>query len=224
MKKIIFRIAICVIATAVLCAAAVLGMNVYMKNKVKNRIFPAPEAYNNGKADCIVVLGAAVYDNGTLSYMLRDRLDYGIALYKDGAAPKLVMSGDHGREHYDEVNAMKDYAVSCGVPSEDIFMDHAGFSTYDSMYRAKEIFGAENLIVVTQKYHLYRALYIGDKLGIDVCGVSSDQRQYAGQARREVREMLARCKDMVKVMARQKPQYLGEAIPLWNNGDVTNDK
>lgn len=213
-----------VLITGVVCVLAVFGMNIYMKNKVNNRIFTTPEAYNKSSADCILVLGAAVYDNGTLSYMLRDRLDYGIALYKNGAAPKMIMSGDHGREHYDEVNAMKNYAIECGVPSEDIFMDHAGFSTYDSMYRAKEIFGAENVIVVTQKYHLYRALYIGDKLGIDVCGVSSDQQQYAGQMQREIREMLARCKDMVKVLARQKPQYLGEAIPLWNSGDVTNDK
>lgn len=213
-----------VLITGVVCVLAVFGMNIYMKNKVNNRIFTTPEAYNKSSADCILVLGAAVYDNGTLSYMLRDRLDYGIALYKNGAAPKLIMSGDHGREHYDEVNAMKDYAINNGVPSKDIFMDHAGFSTYDSMYRAKEIFGAENVIVVTQKYHLYRALYIGDKLGIDVCGVASDQQQYAGQTQREIREMLARCKDMVKVLARQKPQYLGEAIPLWNSGDVTNDK
>ena len=200
------------------------GMNLRMKNKVNNRIFTTPEAYNKEKADCILVLGAAVYDNGTLSYMLKDRLDYGIELYKQGAAPKMIMSGDHGREDYDEVNAMKDYAISRGVPSEDIFMDHAGFSTYDSMYRAKEIFGAESVIAVTQKYHLYRALYIGDKLGINVFGVSSDRQEYAGQFQREIRETIGRCKDMIKVAVRLKPQYLGETIPLWNSGDVTNDK
>ena len=224
MKKTVFRIVFCIFAAAAICLIAVFGMNLHMKNKVNNRIFTTPEAYNKEKADCILVLGAAVYDNGTLSYMLKDRLDYGIELYKQGAAPKMIMSGDHGREDYDEVNAMKDYAISRGVPSEDIFMDHAGFSTYDSMYRAKEIFGAESVIAVTQKYHLYRALYIGDKLGINVFGVSSDRQEYAGQFQREIREMIARCKDMIKVAVRLKPQYLGETIPLWNSGDVTNDK
>ena len=224
MKKWIVRIILCIFIPAAVCVLTVFGMNLYIKNAVNNRIFTSPEAYNKKETDCILVLGAAVYDNGTLSYMLKDRLDYGIELYKQGAAPKLIMSGDHGRESYDEVNAMKEYAIECGVPSEDIFMDHAGFSTYDSMYRAKEIFGAASVIVVTQRYHLYRALYIGERLGIEVFGVSSDQQQYAGQSQREMREMLARCKDMVKTAARLKPQYLGEVIPLWNSGDITNDK
>lgn len=117
------------------------------------------------KADCILVLGAGLKSDGTPSYMLADRLDAGVALYHAGAAPKLLLSGDHGKKYYDEVNAMKKYVLECGVPEEDIFLDFAGFSTYDSMYRAKAIFQVNTVIVVTQKYHQHRALYLAEKLG-----------------------------------------------------------
>lgn len=129
--------------------------------------------------------------------MLQDRLDEGVKLYKEGIASKIIMSGDHGREEYDEVNIMKEYAIEQGVPSEDIFMDHAGFSTYESIYRAKEIFDADNIVIVTQEYHLYRALYIAEKLDINAYGVNSDPRKYSGQTFRELREILARNKDFI---------------------------
>lgn len=129
--------------------------------------------------------------------MLQDRLDEGVKLYKEGIASKIIMSGDHGREEYDEVNIMKEYAIEQGVPSEDIFMDHAGFSTYESIYRAKEIFDADNIVIATQEYHLYRALYIAEKLDINAYGVNSDPRKYSGQTFRELREILARNKDFI---------------------------
>ena len=116
--------------------------------------------------DCILILGAGVRDDGSPTLMLADRLDQGLALYQQGAAPKIIVSGDHGSSGYDEVNTMKAYLVERGIPSEDVFMDHAGFSTYDSLYRARDIFQAQKLIIVTQKYHLYRALYIADCLRI----------------------------------------------------------
>ena len=156
--------------------------------------------------------------------MLSDRLKRAVELYKAGAAPKIIMSGDHGRSAYDEVNAMKQYAIEHGVPSEDVFMDHAGFSTYETMYRAKEIFDADSIIVVTQEYHLYRAVYIADWLGMNTQGVSSDYRVYAGQVYRDVREILARCKDFAKVIVKPEPTFLGDVIPVSGNGDVTNDK
>ena len=98
------------------------------------------------------------------------------------------MSGDHGKADYDEVNIMKKFAIDKGVESEDIFMDHAGFSTYESIYRAKEIFGAKDIAIVTQKYHLYRALYIANKLGLEAYGVNSDPRRYSGASYRELRQ------------------------------------
>jgi len=133
------------------------------------------------------------------------------------------MSGDHGTVEYDEVNAMKQYAIEKGIDSEQIFMDHAGFSTYESIYRAKEIFGAERVVIITQEYHLYRALYIADALGLEAYGVASDQRTYSGQTMRDVREILARNKDFLTSLFKPKPTYLGETISLDGSGDVTND-
>ena len=156
--------------------------------------------------------------------MLEDRLLQGIALYNNGTSSKVIMSGDHGKEEYDEVNVMKDFAIEKCVKSEDIFMDHAGFSTYDSLYRAKEVFEAKKVVIVTQKYHLHRALYVAKKLGIDAYGVSSDPRTYRGQFVRELREVLARDKDFFKCIVKPEPTYLGDTIPVSGNGDTTNDK
>jgi DNA repair protein RadC len=124
--------------------------------------------------------------------MLADRIAQGVALYENGTSPKLLMSGDHGRADYDEVNAMREMAVQAGLPADDVFMDHAGFSTYESMYRARDVFGAKRIVIVSQKYHLYRALYVAERLGLDAYGVSADLRPYAGQEARELREVLAR--------------------------------
>ena len=159
--------------------AVVFALSSYMKNHTAEKIITEAEAAD---ADCILVLGCGVREDGSPSLMLRDRLEKGIELYKAGTAPKLLMSGDHGRKDYDEVNLMKDYAKERGIPSEDIFMDHAGFSTYDSMVRAKDIFCAEKVIVVSQEYHLYRALYLAEKLGLDAYGVSAMDIDYRGQA------------------------------------------
>jgi vancomycin permeability regulator SanA len=147
-----------------------------------------------------------------------------LELYEQGIAPKLLMSGDHGREEYDEVNVMKSFVVERGVPSEDVFMDHAGFSTYESVFRAKEIFQTQKIVIVTQGYHLYRAIYIAQALGMDAYGVASDYRAYAGQTLRDLREVLARVKDMATCIFRPSPTYLGEVIPIWGDGDITNDK
>lgn len=173
-------------------------------------------------ADCILVLGAGIKDEETPSPMLKDRLDVGIELYRLGIAPKLLLSGDNGQVEYNEIHVMLNYAKEAGVPAEDIFCDHAGFSTYDSMYRAGSIFGAERVIVVTQEYHQYRALYIGKKLGLTVCGVASDQRDYFGNTYREVREMLARFKDVFKALLRSKPVLGGEAIPISGSGLISH--
>jgi len=163
-----------------------------------------------------------VRPDGSPSLMLRDRLDMGIALYKAGVAPKLLMSGDHSQADYDEVNAMKDYAMAAGVPSEDIFMDHAGFSTYESMYRAGAIFQVERMIVVSQQYHLYRSVYDANQLGIDTWGVAAVKIDYFGAAWREFREVLARSKDWLWCIFRPDPTFLGEAIPISGDGNLSN--
>jgi len=172
--------------------------------------------------DCIIVLGAGIWGDGP-SPMLEDRLLEGISLYEDNVASKIIMSGDHGRNDYDEVNVMKKYAIEKGISSNDIFMDHAGFATYDSIYRAKEIFEAKKIVIVTQEYHLYRALYIANSLGIEAYGIPSNPRSYSGQFMREIREILARDKDFVKCLFKPKPTFLGDTIPVSGDGDVTND-
>lgn len=215
--------------TILLCLAGVgvvmiLLINSHVKAAGKDHILSVEQAAELEDVDCIIVLGCQVRDDGSLSHMLRDRLICGMEVYKAGAAPKLLMSGDHGRVDYNEVGAMKRYATQNGVPSEDVFMDHAGFSTYESVYRAKEIFEAEKVIIVTQKYHLYRALYIAKQFGVDAYGVSADLNTYVGQTMRDFREVLARCKDFAMCIFKPEPAYLGDASPVSGNGDVTNDK
>lgn len=222
MKKFIKNTIIILLCLAILGVAAVFAVNAHVKRAAGGNIITQDEALSLNDVDCIIVLGCQVKENGKPSDMLSDRLKRGIELYSEGAAPKILMSGDHGRKAYDEVNTMKQIALSEGIPSEDIFMDHAGFSTYESMYRAKEIFGADKIIIVTQEYHLYRALYIAEKLGIEAYGVGSDYRTYRGQEYREAREILARCKDFVKVIYKPEPTFLGEKIPVSGDGNLTN--
>ena len=223
-KKIILRIFCILVCLGVLGAAAVLGINGYVKASAKAQILTPEQAAQLECVDCILVLGCYVHENGNPSDMLHDRLQMGVELYDLGAAPKLLMTGDHGREGYDEVDAMKRFAVETGIPSENVFMDHAGFSTYESMCRAKEIFQAEKILIVTQEYHLYRAIYIAESLGLEAYGVSADYRSYSGQLSRDVREILARVKDFGTSLFQPKPTFLGEAIPIWGDGNVTNDE
>lgn len=218
-------IALCVMLGLGVCGAAgVLGINLWVTGSVADSILTEKEAAQLQDVDCIIVLGCQVRDDGTPSHMLEDRLRRGVALYDLGAAPKLLMSGDHGTEGYDEVDAMKHYAVDAGIPSADVFMDHAGFSTYETVYRAKEIFQADKVIIVTQTYHLYRALYIAKALGMEAWGVAAEYRQYSGQFVRDVREVLARVKDFGMAILQPDPTYLGEAIPISGSGELTHDE
>lgn len=219
MKK-MFKI---LIVIAIISIILVLSINFYVVGIAKNKMIKDNDYSLLKDVDCILILGAGIWGDKP-SPMLQDRLDEGVKLYKEGIASKIIMSGDHGREEYDEVNIMKEYAINKGVPSEDIFMDHAGFSTYESIYRAKEIFDADNIVIVTQEYHLYRALYIAEKLDINAYGVNSDSRKYSGQTFRELREILARNKDFINCIIKPKPTYLGELIPVSGDGDITNDK
>lgn len=219
--KILKKIIIAVICIGIVCSAAVLVINFYVVKSSEKYILDmdnAGEGY-----DCVLVLGCGVWGDRP-SHMLEDRLLVGIELCKNGASNKLLMSGDHGREEYDEVNVMKKFATDRGLASEDVFMDHAGFSTYESMYRARDIFKAKKVLIVTQEYHLYRAIFIARKLGLDAYGVTSDLRDYGGQIFRDIREILARNKDLVYTILQPEPTYLGEAIPVQGNGNATNDK
>lgn len=223
-KKHFLTVSLILVGLAALCGIFVLGINLWVVGRVQDSVLTQEQAAKLQNVDCIIVLGCQVRDDGTPSHMLEDRLKQGVALYKEGAAPKLLMSGDHGTETYDEVDTMKRYAVDAGVPSVDIFMDHAGFSTYETACRAKEIFQAEKVLIVTQRYHLYRALYVAEALGMEAYGVAAEYRQYSGQFSRDIREILARVKDFGMSLLKPDPTYLGEIIPISGSGELTHDE
>lgn len=210
---------------ALIGTLVLFGTDTYVKKKAGDAISSEEDVVRSEeKADAILILGAQVKPDGRPCLMLKERLDTGIRLYQEGASDRIIMSGDHGSDDYDEVNTMKSYAIDQGIPSECIFMDHAGFSTYDSMYRAKEIFQAKSLVVVTQEYHLYRALYDAMAFEIDVQGVPCDTAVYKGDTYRKSREVLARMKDVGFTLVKPRPALLGDTISLKGSGDVTNDK
>lgn len=216
------RKAVGIAASGVLAAAILLiGTNAVVVLGTKNDLH-APADLSDYHADAIVVLGAQVHPDGTPSHVLQDRLDCGYALYQAGAAPKILVSGDNGTHTYNEVEAMKAYLVNKGVPSEDIFCDHAGFATYESMYRAKHVFGCERIVVATQTYHLYRALHAAHALGMEAVGAPSEARLYGGQPWFSSREVLARTKDFFKCIVKPESTYVGDPISLDQSGDVTN--
>ena len=197
-------------------------LNCYVVLSVNNKIIKDKDYSKLKDIQCIIVLGAGIRKDKP-SPLLQDRLDKAIELYFEGVAPKIIVSGDHGRDDHDEVNVMKNYAIEKGVKREDVFMDHAGFSTYDTMYRAKEIFGVERAVVVTQKYHIFRSVYIANHLGIDAYGVPAEDIKHQWAIYREFREVLARDKDVFKCLLKPKSKYLGEKIDITQSGDLTND-
>ena len=200
-------------------------INAYMFEFSNKYILSVDEA-SLDDFDCVLVLGAGVWGNSP-SHMLEERLNRGIEVFNSGCTDRILMSGDHGREEYDEVNVMKDFAVDSGVEADTVFMDHAGFSTYESMYRARDVFGVKKVIIVTQKYHLFRAVYNARKLGLDAYGVAADgQYNYDIFVRtyNNSREALARCKDFVWCIFKPEPTYLGEVIPIHLSGELTDDK
>ena len=192
-----------------------------------NRYVLTVEETKNYNVDCILVLGAGVR-NGTPTHILQDRIFKSSEVFETGCTDRILMSGDHGREDYDEVNAMKSFAIdNTNVVATNILMDHAGFSTYESMYRAKEIFEAKSIIIVTQEYHLYRAIYDARKLGLEAYGVAADgyyNFAITKQLYNDSREFLARVKDFLWCIIKPEPTYLGEVIPITSPGEATDDK
>jgi vancomycin permeability regulator SanA len=224
------RIKILLISFAVLAAIGflegivTLTTDFYVKNSVKDRVYTVDDlVLPEEKYDCIFVLGCGIRADGTPSHMLQDRLETAYALYLAGASDYILVSGDNGKVEYNEVEVMKNYLVEKGVPEEAIYMDHAGFSTYESMYRAKAIFSITRMVVVTQEYHLYRSLYVAENFGIEADGVGADVRRYYGQTMRDLREIVARAKDFAFVILKPSATYVGDPIPMDGSGDATNE-
>jgi len=223
MNRFIKRLFLFCLCVGALGFVVILGLNAYVKASTADRILTTDEASALTDVDCILVLGCRVHNNETPSDMLGDRLRRGVEVYDTGVSEKLLMSGDHGQKEYNEVVVMKQYAIDAGIDSSDVFMDHAGFSTYESIYRARDVFCADKILIVTQDYHLYRALYIADALGVEAYGVGADYHTYVGQFMREAREILARVKDCATALLQPKPTYLGDTIPVSGDGNLTND-
>ena len=221
MLKVVGRLLAAVLAIAFAVVLVFAGTNAAAILTTQDDIVDQ-QAAASFDADAIIVLGASVYPDGTPSGILQDRLDDGIALYFAGAAPKIIMSGDNGTESYNECWAMKQYAISQGVPSEDVFCDHAGFSTYETMYRARHVFGADRVVIATQTYHLYRAVYDAQGVGMEAIGVPSDYGEYVNQSWYDFREIFARTKDFFQVLFSVPSTFVGDPISLDQSGDVSD--
>jgi vancomycin permeability regulator SanA len=206
----------------VLVVIVVAIINLHVKAKTSDRVYVVSTVPRDNY-DAALVLGCGVYNNEYPSPLLRERLDAAVELFHEGVVNKLIMSGDHGQDNYNEVAVMKQYAIEEGVPSEAIFMDHAGFSTYESVFRARDIFMADSVLIVSQEYHVYRALYVAEALGLEAYAVSADKTRLSGQTARDLREILARNKDFIFSIIKPEPTYLGEPISLDQSGDITND-
>ncbi len=222
-RRIVRHILLAVVIFGVLSACGILGVNHYVRCVGGSDLVTeeTTDYTKENPADCALVLGASVYENRKPSPMLQDRLDKAIELYKSGIVKKLLFTGDNGQVEYNEVESMKEYALDKGVKGKDIFLDHAGFSTYESVYRAKSIFEVESMIIVTQQYHEYRALYIAEKMGVTAQGVPAEKKSYVGDTMREIREILARTKDMMKCLYMPEPTFLGDTISIEGDGKAS---
>lgn len=201
--KILAIVAICI---GVLTGCAFAVTNGIVVAEGNRRIISLERAAKLEDVDCILILGCGVHSNEP-SVMLSDRVMQGVELYHIGASDTLFMTGDSRDRYYDETGTMLRLAVENGVPEEDIVTDRYGLSTYDSIYRAAKVYGYKKIIIVTQKYHLYRALYIAKQFGIEAYGVAPDSREYKNQIFRDIREIAARSKDFAYCIFKPKPEY-----------------
>jgi SanA protein len=173
-------------------------------------------------AQAAIVLGARVQADGALSPMLADRVAQGLALYRAGTVDRIIVSGDHGSWSYDEPGAMRDALVAAGVPARDVFTDHAGFDTWDSMVRARKVFAVRSAIVVTQGFHMARALWLGKRAGLEVHGLAADRSGYGLEGRKsKLREVLARVKAVEDVVTGAKPRFLGPKVPVTGSAEAS---
>ncbi|MBJ7331241.1 MAG: YdcF family protein [Solirubrobacteraceae bacterium] len=201
-------------------AGALLVSNVVVLLGSRDDIVDSPAQAPHAQA--AIVLGALVHQDGRMSGMLADRVSVGAELYRSGKVDKVLVSGDHGTRGYDEVNAMRRGLLAAGVPERDIFTDHAGFDTWSTVVRARKVFAVDSALIVTQDFHLPRAVWLGERAGLDVHGVSADLHGYGSQEKRSgVREWLARPKALSEVVTGRDPRFLGPQIPISGDGRAT---
>ena len=204
MKQILGRTLLVLVILGLIGLGLALGISAYVVHSTKDAILTQEDTPPQD-LDCILVLGCGIHPDGSPTPMLASRLARGAELYQAGWADKILLSGDNSGESYNELATMERVILELGVPQEALVMDHAGFSTYESIYRAKHEFGMQRVVIVTQAYHLYRALYLADALGLEAWGVAAAPRNDAGQIGRSLREILARDKDFFTAILQPIP-------------------
>lgn len=212
-----------IIFSGVAAAALVLALYIVAQSAVGTMRGRIVAIADTPVVDAVIVPGASVLPSGKPSDVLSDRLLTAIDIYTAKKATKILVSGDHGTRGYDEVNTMRVYLLDAGIPADDIFLDHAGFDTYDTMYRARTVYGIDTAIVATQTFHLPRALYIGNRLGIDAYGVAAERQQYVKDDVFAMRERFANVKAYLDLLRHASPTYTGTAIDISGDGRVTWD-
>jgi vancomycin permeability regulator SanA len=204
MKQILGRTLLVLVILGLIGLGLALGISAYVVHSTKDAILTQEDTPPQD-LDCILVLGCGIHPDGSPTPMLASRLARGAELYEAGWADKILLSGDNSGKSYNELATMERVILELGVPQEALVMDHAGFSTYESIYRAKHEFGMQRVVIVTQEYHLYRALYLADALGLEAWGVAAAPRNDAGQIGRSLREILARDKDFFTAILQPIP-------------------
>jgi SanA protein len=197
---------------AMLTLFAVLGVNIAVKYYANRYCYLHPK--NLPDSPVAIVFGAGLYRNNQPSNYLKDRLDKGIELYEMGKVKKLLLSGDNGRDEYDEITVMKEYCTQHNVDSADIYLDYAGFDTYSTIYRAKTIFKIDSAVLISQNYHLDRAIMLGRQKGLTVFGAIADKQKYGSLRRNKAREYLAVIKSIIDLKRNRKPRFLGETVDI----------
>lgn len=219
MKK-IKKFVLPVIILFVLALVIVVVTNSNVTAKAEKAIFT--ELKDVPKAKVAIIFGAGINGDQPSRY-LKDRLDAGISLYKNYKVDKILLSGDNGRDEYDELTVMKQYCQKNGVDSAKIYIDYAGFDSYSTMYRAKYIFNVDTAILVSQKYHLSRCIYLGDELGVKSFGYSADRGVYPGYRYYAFREKLSVTKAVLDVIRNRKPKYLGKQVDVNGKSNYTKE-
>lgn len=205
MRKTFKKIVLILLCLALLVGVYALVVDLVIKNSFDDRVLSVEDAAKLNDIDCIVVLGCKVRADGSPSDMLADRVSVGVDLFKNGVSDVLFMSGDHQNDNYNEVGTMSRLAKARGVPVANIEIDGMGLSTYESMWRLKKVYGYDRVVIVTQEFHLNRALYIADSFGIDAYGVTSDLHYYGNMFKNDIREIIARNKDFLYCIAKPLP-------------------
>lgn len=216
MKVVRYTLVLLLIAVVIIFAIN-YRINSVSKQHIYKNINGAPESY------AALVLGAFVSKSGRLSGILQDRVEKAVELYKNKKVKRFLLSGDHGRKKYDEVNSMKKYLLEKGIDTADIFLDHAGFDTYSSIVRAIEVFEVNDVIIVSQEFHLPRAVYIARNKGMNACGVMAEDTNYPAIKSLKMREIFANLKAFYEVLINKKPKFLGNKIPITGNSRLSYD-